>query len=244
MRSGAAIRAQFQEVLWAPTIKALLVHHSNPGEHSRAEVGWGRLSHDLADLVLCSDQEAHIIYQRQMPLTGAVRLYLPVPPDLRGDVTIRATFCFFCPVDPEDSLNYTRAGLDIQFRPNTTIRGKPYVRNGITYTPTTPPADSFFGAADFYSTEVERRRDAQKWETLLSAEKNKRSTSLKQPAFDVSYLAREHGHDGGRSPMKVALILTLRNRHAPDLYERILATYRTRLTPLRSRLQVPLRIGR
>ncbi|MFS2014510.1 S8 family peptidase [Azospirillum sp. CT11-132] len=245
MRAGAGIRAKFTEDLWAPTIKALMVHHANPEGAPKHEVGWGRLSHELDDLVLCGDGEAHIIYQRQMPLTGSVRLYLPIPDGMTGDVFIKATFSYYCDIDPEDALNYTRAGLDIQFRPDTLKRGKPYQKDGRLITPRTPPSDSFFGANDFYSTEVERRQDAQKWETTLSAAKTKRSSSLNQPAFDVSYLAREHGHGGRRDPQtRFALVLTLRNKRMTDLYERIINRYRTRLQPLRPRQEIPLRLPR
>src|SRR3546814_102393 len=120
MRCGAGIRAQFTESLWAPAVKALLVHQASGDFDKRPEIGWGLLSHGLGDLVLCDDYEAHILYQRQMPTTGAVRLYLPIPEGLSGNVEIKATFSFYCDVDPEDAINYTRGGLEIQFRPDTT----------------------------------------------------------------------------------------------------------------------------
>ena len=246
MRSGVAIRAQFSENLWAPTIKALMVHQAaNPESHPRPEVGWGLLSHHLGDLVLCQDGEAHVIYQRQMPLTGAVRMYLPVPDGLTGNVDITATFCFYSDIDPEDAFNYTRGGLEIQFRPDTLKAGKPYEKDGRLIVPETPPSESFFGAGDFYSTEVERRQDAQKWETVLKAAKTKRASSLRQPAFDVSFIAREHGHLGGRAPQaKIALVLTITSAKTRDLYDRVLTSYRERLKPLRPRIQLPLRISR
>src|SRR3546814_21148047 len=100
-----------------------------------------------------------------MPETGAVRMYIPMPQGVDGNVEITATFCFYCEVNPEDSLNYTRDGLEITFRPDTHKTQKPY-RNeeGEQIIHTMPPSDSFFGAADFYNTEVISRRDAQKWE--------------------------------------------------------------------------------
>jgi hypothetical protein len=165
MRAGAGIRAQFSEPLFAPTIKALLVHHAEIEAQGKHEVGWGRLSHLLGDIIICNDGEARIIYQRQMPTTGSVRLYLPVPSGMRGDVEIKATFALFCEVDPEDSINYTRAGLDIQFRPDTFKIRPPYTKNGELITPTVPVSDSFFGANDFYAAEYMRREDAQKWES-------------------------------------------------------------------------------
>ena len=245
MRSGVGVRAHFSEPLWAPTVKALLVHHAAGNEAPRTEIGWGLVSHGLGDLVLCDDYEAHIVYQRQMPATGAVRLYLPVPTGLTGDVEIRATFSFYCEVDPEDAINYTRGGLDIQFRPDTTRIPPPYTKGGKLITPTLPASDSFFSAKNFYATEHMKRDDAQKWETTLSRSKAKRASSLAQPVFDVSYVTREHGHSGRRSAnMKFALALTIRNKSALDLYDRVILSSGNRLQPMRPRagVQVPIRL--
>jgi hypothetical protein len=245
MRTGAGVRAQFAEPLWAPAVKALLVHHANGDEKNRTETGWGFVSHGLGDLVLCDYYEAHIVYQRQMPITGAVRLYLPVPDGLTGNVEIKATFCFYCEVDPEDAINYTRAGLDIQFRPDTTSIPAPYYKGSRLIAPTVPASDAFFSAKNFYGTEHMQRDDAQKWETTLSRTKSKRASSLKRPAFDVSYVAREHGHGGRRSAkMKFALALTIRNRSAKDLYDRVIVSSGNRLQPMRPRagVQVPIRL--
>jgi hypothetical protein len=247
LRAGTGIRSQFSQPLWAPTVKALMIHHAHPESHSKTEVGWGRLSHDIGDLVLCDDNEAHVIYQRQMPATGAVRLFLPVPTDLRGDVEIKATFCMYCDVDPEDAINYTRAGLDIQFRPDISAIKPPYRKDGKLITPKLPATDTFFQAGDFYTTEYLLRSDAHKWETTFSRTKTKRASSLNQPAFDVSYQSRSHGHLGGRKAgLKFALVLTLRNKHATDLYERVLRVSGNRLQPLRPRagVQVPVRLPR
>ncbi|MAN78376.1 MAG: peptidase S8 and S53, subtilisin, kexin, sedolisin [Rhizobiales bacterium] len=241
LRSGALMRAQFDDPLWAPTIKGLLVHHAHPGKNSRAEVGWGRVSHSLLDLVTCQDGEAHIVYQRQMPVSGAVRLYLPVPPNLSGNVEIRATFCFFCDVDPEDTINYTRGGLEIQFRPDTHKLAPPYYKDGKLITPKLPPTDTFFGSDDFYAPEFMRRDDAQKWETTLTRSKTKRASSLNDPAFDVSHITRSHGATSGRRPaIKFALVLTLKNK-APDLYDRVVAASRNRLQPMVPREEVRVR---
>ena len=245
MRLGAGVRAQFAEPLWAPAVKALLVHHASGDETLRTEIGWGLVSHGLGDLVLCDDYEAHIVYQRQMPTTGAVRLYLPVPDGLTGNVEIKATFSFYCDVDPEDAINYTRGGLDIQFRPDTTRIPAPYYSGSKLITPTVPASDSFFSAKNFYATEHMQRDDAQKWETTLTRAKTKRASSLAQPVFDVSYITREHGHSGRRpANMKFALALTIRNRSARDLYDRVIVSSGNRLQPMRPRagVQVPIRL--
>ena len=241
LRCGTGVRAQFADGLWAPALKALLVHHATGDLANRTETGWGLLSHSLGDLVLCDDYEAHILYQRLMPTSGAVRLYLPVPDGLTGDVEIKATFSFYCDVDPEDALNCTRGGLDIQFRPDARRFAAPYVKNGKIITPTAAMTDAFFSASSFYATEHLRRDDAQKWETTLTRTKTKRASSLYQPSFDVSYIARAHGRNGVRpSNMKFALVLTLRSKSARDLYDRVIVGSGNRLQPMRPRAGVPV----
>lgn len=246
LRSAASIRAQFSDRLWAPTLKALLVHHADPGEHPREEVGWGRLSHELGDLVLCGDGEAHVVYQRSMPMTGSVRLHIPVPADLTGKVTLKGTFCFYSDVDPEDALNYTRGGLDIVFRPNSVDLAAPYPKGGVMIQPKGPGSASFFSSSDLYSPEFERRDDAHKWESTFTKSKNMFCKTLKNPVFDVSYSARSHGQVTAERPshLKFALILTISQPKTADLYSRVIASAAGRLQPMRARASatVPVRI--
>ncbi|RAK60092.1 peptidase S8 and S53, subtilisin, kexin, sedolisin [Phenylobacterium hankyongense] len=245
MRCAAGVRAQFAEHLWAPTIKALLIHHAEAGDHPREEVGWGCLPHGVGDLVLCRDGEAHVLYQRQMPPQGSVRMELPVPSDVHGRIEIRGTFCIYSDVDPEDALNYTRGGLEIAFRPDSVTLPEPYEKDGRVIEPTVPKTSGFFSSEELYSTEFARRDDAHKWETVFTRTKRMNSSSLNRPVFDVSYAARAHGHTGRRAPhMKVALVLTLRHAKTRDLYDRVVRTAAGRLQPMRPRpgLAVPTRV--
>jgi hypothetical protein len=245
MRCATGVRAQFAEHLWAPTVKALLIHHSEAGSHPREEVGWGCLPHGVGDLVLCREGEAHVIYQRQMPVQGSVRMELPVPQDLSGRVEIQGTFCIYSDVDPEDALNYTTGGLEIAFRPDSVNLPPPYVKDGRVIHPSVPKASRFFSSENLYSDEVARRDDAHKWETVFTRTKRFNSTSLNRPVFDVSYSARSHGHVGGRSPhMKIALVLSIRQAKTGDLYDRVVRAAAGRLQPMRARpgLSVPARV--
>jgi hypothetical protein len=243
LRAATGIRAQFVEQLWAPTMKALLIHQAQPGAHPAHEVGWGRLAHDIPDLIICQGNEAHIIYQRLMPTTGSVRMYLPVPEGIPGNIEIKATFCFFCDIDPEDALNYTRGGLEIQFRPNME-RFSTYEKSGVQVTSTVPSSETFFSAKDLYAPEYSRREDAHKWETVFSQTRTKRANLLLRPCFDVSHITRAHGHSAGRrASIRFAMCLTLRSRSVTDLYERVIAQSRAQLQPLRPRtgVVVPVR---
>ena len=243
LRAGTGIRAQFVEQLWAPTLKALLIHQAHPESHPATEVGWGRLAHDVPDLITCDGNEAHIIYQRLMPTTGSVRMYLPVPQALPGNIEIKATFCLYCDIDPEDALNYTRGGLEIQFRPHMGRFGT-YEKAGVRVTSTVPTAEAFFSAKELYAPEYTRREDAHKWETVFSQTKSKRASSLLRPCFDVSHITRAHGHAAGRrTSIRFAMCLTLRSKSVTDLYERVIVESRAQLQPLRARstVSIPVR---
>lgn len=99
-----------------PAVKALLVHHATGSEALRSEIGWGLLSHSLGDLALCDDHEAHFVYQRDMPMTGAVRLLSAGARRLTGNVDIKATFSFYCDVDPEYAERLENADFPIEHR--------------------------------------------------------------------------------------------------------------------------------
>lgn len=234
MRSAVGIRSQFTDELWAPTIKALLIHQASANDNDSLEVGWGRVSHNISDLITCNDGEAHIIYQMKMPETGAVRLFLPVPNGLSGNLEIKATFCFFCDVDPEDTINYTRGGLEIQFRPHE----EKFAFSGTNGTVTQDKkqkTQSFYQSKDYYSSEYSLRRDAHKWETVLSKTLVKRTDSLLNPVFDVTYINRIHGHQDSKRPkIKFSLVVTLKNKDI-DLYNKVLLSSQNRLEPLKPR---------
>src|SRR3546814_11839587 len=97
-----------------------------------------------------------------MPTTGAVRLYLPIPEGLSGNVEIKATFSFYCDVDTANAINYTRGGLEIQFRQDTTRIPHPYEKDGQVITPTVPAPESLFFAKNFYAPEHTHADDEQK----------------------------------------------------------------------------------
>lgn len=245
LRTAAGIRAQFDVDLWAPTVKALLVHHADPrlgpkkkaGSHPVTEVGWGRITHNLEEVVLCDDGEARVIYQVELPPRTGKRLYLPVPPDLPGQVQLSTTICYYTDVDPEDSAHYTRLGLDVIFRP--------HINNFATYNgkqSTVPKRGEFFGKLG-PSAEVELRDDAQKWETIRHAVKMPYAKSLQNPFFDIFCIARENGQQSDRkSTIKLGAVISVKCSSVSDLYDRVLRTYSGRLQPLRLRNQAPIKI--
>ncbi|MBV9550381.1 MAG: S8 family serine peptidase, partial [Alphaproteobacteria bacterium] len=223
-RSGIGIRAHFGGQLSAAAIKALMVHHSERQDQEVREVGWGRMPSEVSDLVVCPDGEVTIVYQGTLEPSQYVRFMVPVPRDpFKHPVSVRATFCIFTPVDPEDSMNYTRAGLGIVFRPTTTGSPGKY-RDGKARS--VHESASFFSAKDYYPTEMTLRKDAHKWETIVRKECEFDPGELDQPVFDIEHHSRAHGQSAARrTDISYALIVTLSSRQEPDLYNRILAAY-------------------
>jgi hypothetical protein len=245
-RSGIGVRAHFGTKLTAPAVKALLVQHADPGQHPRHEVGWGRLPSELEDLVVCGDDEAHIVYQGNLSASQWMRFPIPEPLGGFGSaVSVMATFCYFTTVDAEDALNYTRAGLQIVFRPDTVSPPVQYLdkRTGKMRTPGQPASSPFFQGAGFYTKEAVRRADAHKWETVLRQERTFRAGSLKRPVFDVEHQARMNGRPATRrTDVPYALVLTIRAPEEADLYNRILTAYPNQLEVLRPTVEVPITV--
>jgi hypothetical protein len=240
LRTGVGIKAHFGGQLSAAAIRALMVHHSVREDQPQREVGWGRTPSDVSDLVVCPEGEVTVVYQGILEPSQFIQFEIPVPRDqLKHDVTIKSTFCIFAPVDPEDSLNYTRAGLTATFRPSTV--GHPgYYKGGKARG--THPSMPFFQASNYSSTETEMRRDGHKWETILRAEHTFDGNDLQRPVFDVEHHSRVHGQPAARRiDISYALVVSISSEGEQDIYNRILAAYPNRLEILRPTIQIQVR---
>lgn len=225
-RMAAGIRAHFGSRLSPMALKALLVHcaeRNDEQQHHMLEVGWGRAPHSLADLTICPPGYARVIYGGKLPPSGVLRAPILIPPGLTGKVRIRATLCYSCRTDPNTPGDYTRAGLDITFRPDATK----YKYDANNKRSTNPVSDSFFKLHD-HLPEDERRLLAQKWNTVMHAEVGKLVTSLNAPCFDLHYIAREPGSavaPNNAPEIHYALVVSLIQAKTQDLYERVTAAF-------------------
>jgi hypothetical protein len=180
------------------------------------------------------------VYQGILEPSQFIRFSIPVPKEpLKHSISIKATFCIFAPVDPEDSWNYTRAGLGIVFRPKTT--GHPGL-NAKGKERDVHEADGFFSGGLYQSSEIQKRKDAHKWATVLRAEKHFEPGVLDQPVFDVEHHTRVHGQPSvRRTDIAYSLIVTLSSKEEPDLFNRILAAYPNLLAILRPAIAIEIR---
>lgn len=234
LRSAVGARAILGSDLTPLAIKALLIHAANHANHDKAEVGWGKIPEDVMEIITCPAGVARIVYQGELKPGKYLRASLPIPDGgLTGMITLKATFCYACPTDPQDAACYTRAGLDVTFRPHDN-KNKKGSDNA--------DAKGFFSKKQ-YATEAELRGDSGKWETVLHSSKNMRGSSLQNPAFDIHYNAREGGAST-RSADKIryALIISVEAPKHTDLYNEILRAYAKTLVPLQPQVSLPIRI--
>ncbi|MDX6451834.1 MAG: hypothetical protein QOH16_1883 [Gaiellaceae bacterium] len=235
LRLAAGVRAHFGERVSPLALKALLIHSADPLDHDRHEVGWGKVSSDVESIAVCDDGMVRVIYQGELTPAQYLRAQVPLPnTPLVGMVEIEATFCYATPTDPQDPGSYTRSGLEVAFRPHAAR----FANDEATIAKTA----SFFRRSDF-DTEQVLRNDAQKWETTLHANRRFRSSSLMNPVFDVHYNARTAGGAAREAErIRYALVLTIRARRVPDLYDRVLTTFAGQLEALVPVIEIPIRV--
>jgi len=236
LRNAVGVRAILGEDLTPLAIKALLVHAADPSTHDKLEVGWGKVPEDLMEIITCPTGVARVVYQGELKPGKYLRAPLPIPASgLQGDIRLKATFCYASPTDPQDAVAYTRAGLEIMFRPNDKKKeeGKSSAKTR-----------SFFSVKK-YATEAERRSDMGKWETVLHGNESMRGRSLDSPVFDIHYHARKAGGlTTSAGKIRYALIITIEASKHADLYNDILRTYTTTLVPIQPKVTLPVRLQR
>lgn len=234
LRNAVGVRAILGSDLSPLAIKALLVHASEPSTHDKIEVGWGKVPEDLMQVITCPAGVARVVYQGELKPGKYLRATLPLPiGGLKGNIRLKATFCYASPTDPQDAVAYTRAGLDVVFRPSDKK-----VKDGKTNADT----KGFFSLKKF-ATEEERRSDLGKWETVLHADKGMRGTSLDNPVFDIHYNAREAGGPTtSAEKIRYALIISVEAPKHTDLYNDILRAYAKTLVPIQPKVTLPVRL--
>jgi len=234
LRTAVGVRAVLGREISPLAIKALLIHSAEQADHDPVEVGWGRIPSDLSKIVNCPDGMVRVVYQGELKAGKYLRANVPVPDGgITGNAKMTATFCYACPTDPQDASSYTRAGLEVTFRPDLNKKAK----NSLTAKTRT------FFSMEKYCPEGERRSDFGKWETVLHDQASLRGSTLKSPVFDIHYNAREGGGTTTQGPpIKYALVITIEAPRHASLYSDVLQAYSDILVPIQSEIDVPLRV--
>lgn len=242
------------------TLRAAAVHFTKPPDpHLPTEHGFGRFQDDYATIWGCDEHEVTVLYEDQLERDQMVALPLPVPDGVLDGMmaSVRWTLAFSSAVDPTDAVDYTRSGVDIQFRPHdrrynfTMPDGSvvgPYdtqeqapevtgvLRSGGR--PSVHPATRSPGGARLIEAD---RRDEGKWETMVQLTHRMRGQGLFRPRVDLSFLARDSGLLVREAvpPLDYTLIATIRGRQGTQLYNAVRASYPV-LVPVQ--LQLPVRV--
>jgi hypothetical protein len=239
LRSAIAVGAQLGTTVGPLAIRALLVHRAEPGLERMSQVGWGRFETDTSRLITCEDNEALVVFQGTLPLGQHLRTPVPLPTSaMTGSLRVSATLVIAPDVDPEHPSAYTRAGLEVSFRPNSK---KHAITNGkrSLHAKTT----SFFSCAKLFGDDdFAIREDSHKWEPCLRASLQSKSDSLHEPCFDIYYHSRRGATKPiNPAPVPYAFVISVEAPDVADLYERIAMAYAGVLVPLRPTIRVPVR---
>lgn len=226
LRLAAGVKAQVAQDIQPIMLHALLVSRAmfHRRRHDQTEVGWGVLPESVDDILYSSPDEVVVMYQGLIAKGLPIRAKVPLPKNVTptGKVRIAATFAYRALVDPAHPVNYTRAGLEVRFQPDSIS------------------SDSFFSATK-YDTEQTLRSDALKWETCRHREKSKDIEALTDPSFVIRYQGREEGardaaplKDATGNPLPAvdqpsalpfALVVRVRVPGVVDLAEQVLTQY-------------------
>ena len=230
------MRAHFGASLSTLAIRALLIHTTEPCDYDCQDVGRGRIARSLQDIVLCEDNTIRVVYQGKISPARYIRASIPVPfGTMPGKVTITATLCFVTEVDPHHPGNYTRAGLEVTFRPHDHKRRKADQLH--------PNSKSFFGRAQKDFAVDNLRGDAWKWENCLHGTVSFQGRSLRNPVFDMHYNARLEGRDvSSDKELSYALVLSVQAKQMADFYDTIVRRYATVIEPLRPVIDIPITV--
>lgn len=254
-RSLAGLSAGLGGLSNGNTLRAFAAHFAVDSEPPRpAEVGHGRLREDYSSALDCSPNDVTVVFRGVAERGQVDRLVVPWPDGIeQGRVRIRWTLAYASPTDPTEAAEYTKAGLDVLFRPNAHTHT--VTSDGRTRKIDTRDVDALQDALSGGATlsahprteagrggpELQRREDG-KWETIRRQSVGKLAASLYRPTLDVVYYAREGGVLITDAPsIAYTLLVTIEAADGVALYDQVRTEF-SMLTPLRVRATAPVRV--
>lgn len=236
LRTAVGVKTQLGDEFGLLALRALLIHKAECGSHPKTEVGWGRVDTDLRKLITCEDDEALVVYQGQLPVGEHLRSPIPFPDtELRGTISITATLVISPTVDPSYPNVYTRSGLEVIFRPDSTKFNIDEYGNPALNAKT----KSFFSDGNIGLNEYDLREDGYKWEPCLKVKRSFRSSTLNKPCFDIYYHNREEGKKMKKpEPIPYAFIVSIKAPKVTNFYQQVVKTYSHILVPLRPKVEI------
>ncbi|EGR2039888.1 TPA: S8 family peptidase [Vibrio cholerae] len=222
-RLAAKIDILTNHQLNVATIRALILHNADLGKRDKVECGWGGVFVDAEDIVFCSPNKVTLIYQGRLENATGIRAAVPCPSTLQdkaSKLSLDATMCFYTDVDQQHTSSYTKAGIEVTFRPD-----RHNVKEGASQAHTR----SLFTKKKILGDEQSLREDAHKWETCFKVHDSIMTKGISMPTLDIRYLTREEGQPislKDLKPMNFSLVITLSVKEsACNLYQDILNEY-------------------
>lgn len=226
-------------------LRAFAVHLADrhpEADSLMTEIGHGRLPHDFEDALACGENQALVLYEDRLERYEIASLAIPLPLGIdEGLIELSWTLALNAPTEPTQPLEYTRATIDVTFRPHD--QKFLFSKSGRSSRTINVVADAA-EAANLYSqgytagaspvsfsmpgtsgTE-EERRDGGKWETIRTHRKRFRASSLRNPRLELTYLAREGGLlAADAAPIDYSLVISIHARDDIPLYEQVRASF-------------------
>ncbi len=234
LRGAVGVRALFGSNLNPLAIKTLLIHSSEKENHDIADVGWGKLNSDIGLITSCDDHCVKVVYQGKLSPGEWMRIPVPLPnTQIRGKVLVKATMCYATSTDPQDSANYTQSGLEMVFRPHEDKKKDPNQEY--------PDSKPFFSSSRLYKglDGDDKRYDSHRWEPTVSSSRSMLGKSLKNPEFNVHYIARDGGNKSREAQeIPYALVVEVSAPREVNLYNQVFSRFRTVLEILKPTLEI------
>lgn len=82
------------------------------------EVGHGRFPLDFAPVLDSRPDQAHILFVDEIERGELLGYQVPVPSVTTGPLAVTITLAYLSPVEPSQPTEYTRASLELVFRPH------------------------------------------------------------------------------------------------------------------------------
>lgn len=244
-------RASEPTVITPQTTKALIIHHAEPYETlDQTKYGWGAMRVPPESIMACSMNEVKVLYNGILDLTQWVRLQLPFPGDLKYDNKVRFewTFVYACGVRVETPDDYTLAGLEVKFRPDTHRYSFRNGRDGKSrrIDDRTSEANELImqgwkksqhPLSASYLREQQLRENG-KWNTVVRGETVLLRKKVNSPVLDVHALGRgDWEYKGGPGKVNYAAVVTVKvSDPEVDLYKRVTLAMRD-LVPVSLRVR-------
>jgi hypothetical protein len=230
-------------------LRAFAVHFTERHRTHRKlidEVGHGRFLLNFAPALDSGPSEITVLFVDEIERGELLGYQLPVPPATTIPLAVTITLAYISPVEPSQPTEYTRASIELAFRPHHLLhRFNPPKGTGlksVVLDYTTADAFALLGDGwDMSQQPVTKTlgapsgsgegalRDAGKWETVRHHRLRLAAGETEQPRIELSYLSRRGGLlDGSPSTVPFALLVTITDTSGGiDLHDRVAAQFPT-----------------